>query len=146
MRSSLKILAPLLAASLLVPPVAASGSHRDGVATGESDVYHVEDEQPQFVCPQDIFWVTLVLELDNPSPNAAVSLTVADRLPQSAPADVATASDPTAEVSVQLGGCNREATAVVTGLVAPGGESYTLTTEDGGRLVEAFAGVVGVTE
>jgi len=127
---------PILFAVLVVlaPVAGASGSHDDQTTTGETDVYHLGDEKPAFECPADFFDADLTLELQDPPKNAAVSLTVADTMPYEAPVDVATADDPIAEITVQLGGCNRAATAIVTGLVAPTAVDYTLTTESADRL------------
>lgn len=125
-----RLLAVLLSFALIAPVAAASGTHSDSLETGESDVYHVDDEKPTLgPCTQDIFWVRLVLTLEQPAPDTAVSLTLGEELPQSEPVDVATTENPTADVYAQLGGCDREATAVVTGLQAPSGVSYTLETE-----------------
>lgn len=105
-------------------------------------------------CPMDIYWFTVTLTLLDASPGDAVSLSV-DRLAGPGPmdlselftssyefdpsnplpgtpnphrgTDVATYDDPVAQVVVQLGGCDRQETAIVTGLLVDGEVDYELT-------------------
>lgn len=93
-------------------------------------------------CPQDIYLFTVTLELVDPSPGDAVSISVVGDLPglgswsmsdaiaaptSTYPSAVATHDDPVAEVTVQLGGCNRATTVVVQGILVDGDVDYRLT-------------------
>jgi len=142
MRLQARFFALALLLILFVPQSSAHQTVAATSSTGDVDTWGISPPpvcpdgikaclQPQ-PCPADIYFFTVTLRLLDPSPADVVALTVvadppAGTQPVPYPTDVATASDPVAEVTVQLGGCNRATTAVVTGILVDGEVSYELT-------------------
>lgn len=91
------------------------------------------------VCPDVFYTYAITLRLIDPSPGDLVSLAVAGETPapvggsisggptvNNIAADVATYSDPVAEVWVTVGGC-RELVATVTGILVDGEVEYEIS-------------------
>ncbi len=128
-------LAPLLlVVVLLVPSVTASST----ISPGEVHVYHfggqsildtLDPRDPTGslvqVCPADLFYITITIQLIDPSPDDIVGMTTDHRgVP---PAVVVTAAVPSASITVQLGGCDRGFDAFVIGISSLEGARYQLT-------------------
>ncbi len=117
----------LVVLALLAVGTTAS-THR--TSTGQIDIHTWGDgsaDEALGFCPDDVFFVTATLRLLHPSPVDQVMLTV-DR-PGPAPAGIANAASPLTSATVQLGGCDRQFNAIVTGLLVAKPTSYALTFE-----------------
>ncbi len=96
---------------------------------GSSEVGRIDIRDPMGwlgqPCTDDIFYVTATLRLLEPSADEALLLTTDHAgVP---PAVVVTAVNPSAQITVRLGGCDRGFTAVVVGLASLDGAQYQLT-------------------